>query len=234
MEVGFGRGENLLALAHRKKNEDIAFVGIEINRSGMGTACQRIQKGLECGLWWTDYSLYSPLLDPYNPCGIGTEDVTEVTNVRLFTPLVAPIDTKIVQPYRNVRLYPGDGVKLFSKIPTSSINRLLVTFPDPFPLAHEKEWRLVQVSTLKEIHRILRKDPKSQGKLFLATDHVGYYEWCRRVIEQVNSDIILFEKVEPCPDRLEWLPAVSHYERKGWDEGRQTLLSCWTVVSSNV
>lgn len=231
LEVGFGRGENLLALAHRKKDEEIALVGIEINRSGMGTACQRILKGLDNVGFWSDYRLYSPSSDPYSPNFQGIDNLCDVTEARIST---AHVDTQTVKPYQNLRLYPGDGVKLLSKIPTSSVARILVTFPDPFPLSHEKQWRLVQVSTLKEIHRILKKSLENPGELLLATDHKGYYEWCHEVIDQVNANSILFEKVIPCPDRLQWMPAVSHYERKGWNEGRQTLLCCWSVRSSEM
>jgi tRNA G46 methylase TrmB len=38
-----------------------------------------------------------------------------------------------------------------------------------------------------------------------------------------------FKSVEPVPDRSLWLPAVSKYEQKGYDEGRKTYLSCWEL-----
>jgi len=41
---------------------------------------------------------------------------------------------------------------------------------------------------------------------------------------------VAFRLVEPCPDRSEWLPAISRYEQKGWDEGRTTKLSCWEAI----
>ena len=42
-----------------------------------------------------------------------------------------------------------------------------------------------------------------------------------------NSYCCAWQEVKPVPNRREWLPAISHYEQKAWDDGRQTILSCW-------
>lgn len=231
IEIGMGRGENLLALAHRKKDENAAFVGIEINKNGMGTACQRVVKGLETNAYFSGYTLYSPSIDPYNPAfeGNGERNEAEIGPTPPDDYDGVGCDNSAAV-YENVRLYPGDAVKLFPHIPSSSVAVVLVTFPDPFPRDSDKEWRVVQVATLRQIHRILRKSSSnSPGRFFLATDHEGFFSWSHQVVEQINREFVMFEKVEPCPDRSEWLPAVSRYEQKGWDEGRQTRLSCWAV-----
>ena len=166
-----------------------------------------------------------------------------------------------------LRIHAGDGYKLLPKLPDDSLSAILVTFPDPFPKDTDVNYRLIQHQTLIECHRILRKqichtessssssssssnnnnnnnnNKTRGGRLFLATDHDGYHEWCHRTMCEVNrtaarqheedpssSAPMLFEPEEPCPDRMEWLPAVSRYEQKGWDEGRSTKLSCWTAI----
>jgi tRNA G46 methylase TrmB len=103
---------------------------------------------------------------------------------------------------------------------------VLVTFPDPFPKEPQKEWRVVQTHTVLEIHRVLRES----GLFFLATDHDGYNDWSHTVMDEINAEKQFFQKLEPCPDRAEWLPAISTYEQKGWDEGRQTRLNCWQAL----
>ena len=218
-EIGFGRGENLLALAHRKRDEKICLIGAEIHKPGVGTACQRVQGGMEKKRYWTNYVTYNLERDP-------NVDVAKETPI--------PADEKLDKseyetPYDNLRIHPGDGMKLLPKIPSSSIAVLLVTFPDPFPGEGQAEWRLIQTETVLEIHRILRKSPS--GLFFLATDHDGYNEWSHSVIDEVNSKKCYFEKLEPCPERLDWLPAISTYEQKGWDEGRQTRLNCWRAIA---
>jgi len=237
IELGFGRGENLLALAHRKHNDAVSLIGMEMHQSGVGTTCRRMQKGLEGGQHWTDYTLYSSAMDP-NTCPTEgeskidpemTEDVPEISATS--DPTVDCHHLPKNDLYGNLRLWPGDGVKLFPKIPDSSIACILLTFPDPFPEDREIEWRLIQVSTLREIHRILRKTSGRpfSGRFFLATDHEGYHKWSHDCVNLLNKDHLMLELIEPCPDRLEWLPAVSHYEEKGWNEGRRTQLSCWVA-----
>jgi tRNA G46 methylase TrmB len=156
-----------------------------------------------------------------------------------------------------LRIHAGDGYKLLPKLPDGSLAAVLVIFPDPFPKETDATYRLVQHQTLIECHRILRKAErrcsstgtnadsisintatdnnshalKRKGRLFLATDHDGYHEWCHRIMHEVNaSSSPLFELEQPCPNRMEWLPAVSRYEQKGWDEGRSTKLTCWVAI----
>ena len=112
---------------------------------------------------------------------------------------------------------------------------------------------------LRKKHNNECDDIYDGGLLFLATDHDGYHDWCHRMIDDVNksnvsnnntaiedsddgggetptinnktdTSSLLFRLIEPCPDRSEWLPAVSRYERKGLEEGRSTKLSCWMAI----
>eukprot|EP00934_Nitzschia_sp_Nitz4_P008451 Nitzschia sp. Nitz4//scaffold6_size259037//19642//20634//NITZ4_001042-RA/size259037-snap-gene-0.392-mRNA-1//-1//CDS//3329556797//8441//frame0 len=210
IEIGIGRGENLLALAHRKRDKSVGILGVEIHKAGMATACQRIQQGISENKCWDEYVLYRPELDPYSENTTGCADEMGSAGAKESKPLQQGDSTS---PYANVRLYPGDGVKLLPYIPSGSVSAILLTFPDPFPRDFQKKWRVFQTKTLIEIHRVLKKEPGSQGKFFLATDHEGYYDWSHNVMEATNRQCTM-------------------YERKGWDEGRRTRLSCWTAVET--
>jgi tRNA G46 methylase TrmB len=205
LEIGFGTGENLLALAHRKRNEPISIVGAEIHKPGIGIACKRIQQGMKRKKFWTEYETFS--MDDALDCDSD--------------------DVEWENPYRNLGIYPGDGIKLLPYIPLSSLAVVLITFPDPFPKESQAEWRVVQIRTLLQVHRVLQEN----GRFFLATDHDGFYEWSHFVMEALNKEKAFFQKLEQYPDRSEWLPVISKYERKGWDEGRQTKLTCWVKKS---
>ncbi|CAJ1966864.1 unnamed protein product [Cylindrotheca closterium] len=210
LEIGFGQGENLLALAHRKRHENVVFVGAEIHKSGTGTACRRMQEGKEINRFWIDYTVFSKDSTTSNNPNEEGSDGTE----------------KHDDPYRNLRLHPGDGVKLLPYIPSSSLSAVLITFPDPFPKECQRQWRVIQKHTICEIYRVL----KDSGHFFLATDHDGFNQWAHLILNEVNEDSPIFLEVNPCPGRMDWLPVVSKYEKKGWDEGRSTNLNCWEKI----
>lgn len=243
IEIGFGRGENLLALSHRKRNDPLSLVGMEVHRAGIGKLCQRIQKSSKRCIYWSDYLTYAREIDPVfqllqNDDIGNTAEEANASNPGVFdvnSPAANCSDPSSngvseVDLYKNLRIWPGDGVKAFPKIPDSSVDALLITFPDPFPHESEKQWRVIQKSTLLDMYRILSKSSHHPGRLFLATDHEGFHRWSHDCINEFNQDEAYewqFILVEPCPNRSEWLPVVSHYEQKGWEEGRQTHLSCW-------
>ena len=215
LEIGFGTGDNLLALAHRKQKESISLVGAEIHKAGIGSLCRRMQEGMneKDGGYWSDYELFGGSV-----VGEEKEDKEEEVKEREKVP---------IHPYHNLRIYTGDGIKLLPYISSLSVAVVLITFPDPFPNAHHVQFRVIQIQTILEIHRIL---DESNGRFFLATDHEGFYEWSHSVMDMVNREKRLFTLVDPCPERMEWLPAVSKYEKKGLEEGRQTRLSCWAKL----
>ena len=218
LEIGFGRGENLLALAHRKPR-DCLLVGAEIAGTGIGVACGRIRDGLKENKFWKDYELYSAEKNPFVEASVAQPDDSAPEGDEAS-------DDDATKIYDNVRIFPGDGAKLLPYIPSGTLDALLITFPDPFAKNAEEEWRLIQLNTLEEMHRVLKP---STGRLYLATDHDGFHAWSHSMIERYNQKKSSFLLVEPVPSRLEWVPVVSRYEKKGWEEGRSTKLSCWRV-----
>jgi tRNA G46 methylase TrmB len=223
LEIGYGRGENLLANAHQKRNENIALVGAEISNTGVGTACQRIEQGVASNSFWTGYNSYSPEKAPSESPPDEASEPSQAPNFRSYEPVIS----EEIMPYKKLRIYQGDGAKFLPKIQTSSIAAVLVTFPDPFPDKDQAQWRILQVHTIREMHRILKK---TTGTLFLATDHLGFFEWSHEVMGQFNEADQYFKEIDPPPDRMEWLPAISHYEEKGWNEGRRTFMTFWQAV----
>jgi tRNA G46 methylase TrmB len=222
LEVGFGRGENLLALSF---NKNIACIGAEISLPGIGILCRRMQQGIRRKSSWTGCIKYSRECDPYSA------DSLAPTQTLVHESSITDQEDSV---YDNVRIYPGDGVKLLPYIQSSSLAAVLATFPDPFSQDQYKEFRLIQIHTLVEIHRVLNKKKPSSGRFFLATDNEAYYDWSHSTMDQLNSEMPRFRLLEPCPDRSEWLPAISRYEQKGWDEGRRTRLSCWEALTEKI
>jgi Putative methyltransferase len=245
----------LLALAHQYRNQpQFCLVGAEIHNPGIGVVCQRVQQAIEGNAlgsdsndtadespscsngsgYWSGYTLYSKSLDPFEGDSPIASSIRSSFNVR--NPTTCP------PPYSNLRVHAGDGFKLLSKLPTNTLSAILITFPDPFPKEGEEQWRLIQVETLEQFHRVLRKRAgkyqavadetfvpslSPNGRFYLATDHFGYFRWVHNTMAGLNAEEVHFRLLEPCPDRMSWLPAISMYEQRGWDEGRRTHLACW-------
>jgi tRNA G46 methylase TrmB len=123
----------------------------------------------------------------------------------------------------NIFILPGDGIKLLYHLPNNYLDTILITFPDPWPKEFHARWRVVQTETIREMKRVLN----ANGRVFVATDAVGFNDWSREIFTDENSD---WSEIMPCPARDEWLPIVSYYEEKGLNEGRHTMLQCWQVA----
>ena len=261
LEIGFGRGENLLALAHRRNCGKLNLIGAEISKTGVGNVCQRIEQGITTRSYWTGYVQYSSDKEPtQSNASMTTTSPSEVSQEQQptspppnsmsndeqqqeYEPISqssggdVDVDYKNnnnITPYSNLRIYQGDGAKCLPKIPSSTLSCVLVTFPDPFPSVQQSQWRVIQTGTLREIHRILikkDKDNQERGILFLATDHEGYFKWSHEVMDQLNSNgqQQYFQQLDN-QNRMDYLPAISRYEQKGWDEGRQTMLRWWQAL----
>ena len=265
LEIGFGNGDNLLALAERHPQR--LFVGAEVHNPGIGKVCQRMLQALQNDRYWNEYVEFSDdkANRPKNTTIVedGASDEGKAATINQHDKSILPSKPTIPEGgytpfntnfYSNLRIHGGDGVKLLPYIPSHSLAVVLVTFPDPFPKDTQLQFRVLQKHTLLEIHRILRP---SDGRLFLATDHEGHHAWCHATVDQVNQDDSqdchndnntatggttwekagdqprqLFDAVE-ITDRTEWLPVISKYEQKGWNEGRQTHLSCWKAIKDN-
>jgi tRNA (guanine-N7-)-methyltransferase len=74
---------------------------------------------------------------------------------------------------RNVRLHMGDVRDVLPAIPTGSVQRVYVLFPDPWPKARHHKRRLIQAEFLAEMVRVLAPG----GDLLFATDWRDYAAW---------------------------------------------------------
>ena len=73
----------------------------------------------------------------------------------------------------NVRLHAGDARELMALLPSSSLDRLFLLFPDPWPKARHHKRRLVQPAFIAEVARLM----KPGALLLFATDWADYADW---------------------------------------------------------
>lgn len=87
--------------------------------------------------------------------------------------LIKLVAERIVQrQYENVRLFNGFAEEFLAKfVPTDSIDRFSVLFPDPWHKRRHKKRRLISPEILTQLHRTLKND----GVIWLVTDHKEYF-----------------------------------------------------------
>lgn len=209
LELGFGLGDNLLSLAMKYPQQ--YYLGAEIHSPGVGTALGRMEEAIKTNTYWMEQKWFD-----------------QKDEEKFNSPQIHASDQKL---YDNVRIFPGDGIKLLSSLPDQSINAIYLTFPDPFPKESDVAFRVIQEETVSSFARVLKRG----GCFYLATDAPSFDEWTvqifNRVMKKNNRNHLDgktgWQIVSPCPDRHLWLPVVSKYEEKGIHEGRCTMCRCW-------
>lgn len=84
--------------------------------------------------------------------------------------VVKVVDAVQVRGLKNVRLFPDDARHLLRWLPTASIGRTFILFPDPWPKTRHHKRRLVSASFLRLLARVMRPG----AELRIATD-IGDY-----------------------------------------------------------
>ena len=88
-------------------------------------------------------------------------------------------------------------------------------YPDPWPKARHAERRFINQHNLPELYRLL----SSTGKLFIATDVVGYAEWVKEQMNEFKKFYLINKELNVPPE--DWVP--TRYEQKGIQAGRQPI-----------
>jgi tRNA (guanine-N7-)-methyltransferase len=116
----------------------------------------------------------------------------------------------------NVRLWPADARLLLPALAPSSIQRLFLLFPDPWPKARHAERRFVCPANLDLLARLLA----DKAELRIASDDPGYVAWTL-IQMRARSD---FEWLAGTPADWRARPAdwpETRYEAKALAAGRR-------------
>jgi tRNA (guanine-N7-)-methyltransferase len=73
----------------------------------------------------------------------------------------------------NIRLYPEDARDVIAALPDSSLSRVFILFPDPWPKTRHHKRRFIQMEMLNELARVM----KPGAELRFATDDRDYLVW---------------------------------------------------------
>ena len=94
-----------------------------------------------------------------------------------ITTLLAEIESHDIQ---NVRVFPDDARLILPALPTASVGRCFILFPDPWPKRRHRDRRLVAPAMLDTLARVMADG----AELRLGSDHPDMVDWmllhCRR------------------------------------------------------
>ncbi len=173
VEVGFGAGEALIALAGREPARD--FLGIEVYPPGVGHLLARCHEA-----------------------GLG-----------------------------NIRIAMADALDVLERwLAPSSVEEVLVWFPDPWPKKRHHKRRLVQARFASLVHRVL----KPGGRLHLATDWEPYAEHMLEVLDAYPgfSNCAFPARFMARPERRR----ETRFERRGRGHGHRVFDLAWRTAES--
>jgi tRNA (guanine-N7-)-methyltransferase len=77
------------------------------------------------------------------------------------------------QDLSNIRLYTEDARDIVNALPTASLGRVFLLFPDPWPKTRHRKRRFVQTDMLDALARVMAPG----AELRIATDDPVYLDW---------------------------------------------------------
>ena len=229
VEIGTGRGENIVAAAAREPETN--FLGVEVYGPGLARAILLAESA----------GTGTPLLH-VNP---EIANAVANANVPVVSRRTTPQPTEPMEPAEqteptveaanqaetglaNLRLIQADAPELLEALPENSVDEFWVFFPDPWPKSKHQKRRLVDDDFIPLIARVL----KPGGVIRLATDWQHYADQMQEVFAKASG---IFEPLESpveegaSPSRNQQNPqnqrfsgrVLTAFESKGIREGRE-------------
>ena len=118
------------------------------------------------------------------------------------------------QSCNNIRLYDGDVRNIFDVLPQSSIEKVFLLYPDPWPKKKHHRRRFVTQEFLKPLH----KSMKAGSKFRIATDIKDYVRQTLQEAPKAGFKWLAEDASDWHSPWCDWIP--TRYELKALKEGR--------------
>ncbi|MCL1800322.1 MAG: tRNA (guanine(46)-N(7))-methyltransferase TrmB [Promicromonosporaceae bacterium] len=194
VEIGTGRGENIVAAA--AADPDTNFLGVEVYRPGLARAILRAESDAR--------DEADSRAELGNRAGVDLRDETATELTPEHTPKLP-----------NLKLIAADAPELLASLLAGSLKEVWVFFPDPWPKARHQKRRLIDDEFAAAVSRVLEPG----GVIRIATDWAHYAEQVAEAFGASSS----FENLASHGDKLPRYSGrvLTAFEYKGLKEGRQ-------------
>ena len=156
----------------------------------------------------------------------GSEPARDFLGIEVYPPGVGRLLARCNEAgLANVRVAMADALEVLEHwLAPSSVEEVLVWFPDPWPKKRHHKRRLVQPWFLSLVHRVLQPG----GKLHLATDWEPYAQHMLDVVEPHPgfSNCAAPGRFMPRPERRR----ETRFESRGRERGHRVVDMAWRVV----
>ena len=116
---------------------------------------------------------------------------------------------------RNVRIYPDDARDIIDRIPSATLERVFLLFPDPWPKKRHSSRRFISAENLDALARVTRDG----GEFRFASDEMGYVRWTLQHVRRHGAFVWTAESARDWHDQpSDW--QTTRYESKAKANGR--------------
>ena len=158
----------------------------------------------------------------------GSEPSRDFLGIEVYPPGVGRLLARCREDgLENVRVAMADALDVLGRwLAPSSVEEVLVWFPDPWPKKRHHKRRLVQSRFASLVHRVLQPG----GWLHLATDWEPYAEHMLEVLEAHPgfTNCAAPDRFMPRPERRR----ETRFERRGRVRGHRVFDLAWRAVDS--
>jgi tRNA (guanine-N7-)-methyltransferase len=212
----FGRrhGRKLSARQQRLLAEELPRLEIDINAPPPRAATDLFPPGirdvwLEIGFGAGEHLIWQAEQNP---------DVGFIGCEPYLDGVVKVVDAVLARGLSNVRVFPNDARHLLKWLPESSIGRVFILFPDPWPKKRHHKRRLVSAPFLHTLARVM----KPGAELRIATDVGDYARTTLLAVRATPAFRWLANGPADWRNRTADWP-MTRYEEKARAEGRRPI-----------
>lgn len=121
---------------------------------------------------------------------------------------------------KNILIFPYSIHLLLSELSDNCLEEVFLLFADPWPKKRHHKRRFIQMSTIKEIYRVL----KPEGLWKIATDHPDYQKWIKEHFEKPDIQYLFNQRrpnIHKRPEINDW--PETRYEQKAFQDNRECI-----------